>query len=148
MSGLPILYHRQLLFSHHQSLLATLKEEKEPAMALHLITVFLFQRCTSCIIHAPGRLVPNIISFLAKHMNDTEYAKLSEYQRLVMLHLRLTSEAKQDDPDDEGEGTMEHLLPPPSSDELQGDPVQVMDELKRQLDSLKDLVVKPRKENE
>eukprot|EP00731_Ephydatia_muelleri_P035885 Em0174g4a len=142
---------RQLLFSHHQSLLATLKEEKEPAMALHLITVFLFQRCTSCIIHAPGRLVPNIISFLAKHMNDTEYAKLSEYQRLVMLHLRLTSEAKQDDPDDEsqqGEGTMEHLLPPPSSDELQGDPVQVMDELKRQLDSLKDLVVKPRKENE
>lgn len=143
---------RQLLFSHQQSLFATLKEEKEPAMALHLVAVLLFQRYTNCIIHAPGRLVPNIISFLSNHMNDTEYAKLTDFQRLVMLHLRLTSGVKRDDPDDESqqaEVTLEQksdLLPPPSS-EVQGDPTQVMDELKGQLDSLKDLVAKPRTEN-
>lgn len=85
-------------------------------------------------------------------MNDTEYAKLTDFQRLVMLHLRLTSGVKRDDPDDESqqaEVTLEQksdLLPPPSS-EVQGDPTQVMDELKGQLDSLKDLVAKPRTEN-
>ena len=145
------------MFSHQQSLMVTLKEEKEPAMALHLVTVLLFQRYTSCIIHAPGRFVPNIISFLGKHMSDDEYAKLTDYQRLVMLHLKLTSGAKRDDPDDDppqshqGEGAPEEGLdvtPPASSDDPHGSSAHVMDELNRQLDALKELATKPKKENE
>lgn len=145
---------RQLLFSHQQSLLAALKEEKEPAMALHLTSVLLFQRCTNCIIHAPGRLVPSIISFLSKHMSDPEYVILTDFQRLVILHLKLTSGPKGDGPDDEPrqDDNAEEQGPDGvasvGSAEAQGDPNQVMSEMKLKLDSLKDLVVKHRNVSE
>ncbi len=84
-------FHRQVLFTHQQSLKEHLKEEQEPAMALHLVTVLLFQRHTNCIIHIPGKLVPCVLSFLATHMPTEDHSKLVQYQQLVVQQLILAS---------------------------------------------------------
>lgn len=84
---------RQLQFSHMQSLLEHLREELEPAMILHLVVVILFQQHTNCMLHAPGKLVPHITSFLSGRVNTSYYSKLIQYQHLVMLQLKLASKS-------------------------------------------------------
>lgn len=83
-----------MLYSHQQSLLANLQEEQEPAMALHLVVVILFQQHTGSIIHMPGKLVPHIISFLESQMKPEDYVKLVEYQRLVTLQWKSINATK------------------------------------------------------
>ena len=56
-------------------------------MALHLVAVILFQYQTTCVIHAPGRCVPQIISFLQDHVSAEVYDQLSRYQSLVVKSL-------------------------------------------------------------
>lgn len=55
---------RQMLFLHRQALIEQLKESEDPALVLHLTSVLLFQATTQCMVHAPGRCVPQIISIL------------------------------------------------------------------------------------
>lgn len=55
---------RQALFLHRQALIEQLKESEDPALVLHLTSVLLFQATTQCMVHAPGRCVPQIISIL------------------------------------------------------------------------------------
>ena len=64
-----------------------LDRETEPAMALHLVAVILFQQSTSSIVHAPGRCVPQIIAFLQDHVAPEVYEKLAQYQSLVVKQL-------------------------------------------------------------
>lgn len=59
-----MLVHRQALFLHRQALIEQLKESEDPALVLHLTSVLLFQASTQCMLHAPGRCVPQIISIL------------------------------------------------------------------------------------
>ena len=56
-------------------------------MALHLASVILFQHSTSCVIHAPGRCVPQIIAFLKDYVAPEIHAKLTQYQSLVVKQL-------------------------------------------------------------
>lgn len=58
-------------------------EEQDHAMALHLITVLLFQRKTATIVHYPGKFVPTVISFLSNHLPKKEHDKLVECQHLI-----------------------------------------------------------------
>ena len=88
-----LFFFRQLLFSHQQALLENLKEEQDPAMMLHLITVILFQQHTGCIVHIPGKLVSQVLAFLAERLELKDYEKLSECQRLVAQLLRSQSAA-------------------------------------------------------
>lgn len=76
---------RQLVFSHQQSLLKSLKEEVDCAMALHLVLVLLFYQETKCIIHIPGKFIPNMISFLHDHLSLNIYDKLIECQHLISV---------------------------------------------------------------
>lgn len=78
-----LLYYRQLLFSHRQSLKRNLIEEEDYAMALHLIVVLLFQQETGSIVHMPGKFVPTMISFLSPFVPKREHEKLVECQRLI-----------------------------------------------------------------
>eukprot|EP00795_Rhopilema_esculentum_P017681 gene17681-9336_t len=78
---------RQLAFNHRQALLDQLDRETEPAMALHLVVVILFQFQTSCVIHAPGRCVPQIINFLQQYLNPDDFEQLNRYQSLVIKQL-------------------------------------------------------------
>jgi hypothetical protein len=45
---------RQLVFAHRQGLAEQLKEEQDPAMALHLAAVILFQTFTQVKYHRQG----------------------------------------------------------------------------------------------
>lgn len=72
-------------------MLENLKDEKDPAMMLHLITVILFQQHTGCIVHIPGKLVPQVVSFLAEQLDLKDYEKLFECQRLVAQQLQSQS---------------------------------------------------------
>lgn len=55
---------RQALFLHRQALIEQLKETEEPALVLHLASVLLFQASNQCMLHAPGRCVPQVIATL------------------------------------------------------------------------------------
>lgn len=55
---------RQAVFLHRQALTEQLKETEDPALVLHLTSVLLFQASTHCMLHAPGRCVPQIIGTL------------------------------------------------------------------------------------
>lgn len=60
-------------------------------MMLHLIVVILFQQHTGCIVHIPGKLVPQVLSLLAVKLDSKDEEKLFECQRLISLHLRSQS---------------------------------------------------------
>ncbi|XP_033740513.1 E3 UFM1-protein ligase 1-like [Pecten maximus] len=83
---------RQLVFNHRQVLLEQMNEESDPAMALHLAAVLLFQTYTQCLIHAPGKSVPQIIVFLKEHMDTEQHKVLVTLQDLVVKHLKLQGE--------------------------------------------------------
>lgn len=83
-------FYRQLIFSHRQSLLRSLKEEQDPAMALHIILVLLFQQKTNCILHIPGKFIPTLISFLSDHVPSKEHMKLAKCQRLISAKWKLS----------------------------------------------------------
>ncbi|XP_057308369.1 E3 UFM1-protein ligase 1 homolog isoform X1 [Hydractinia symbiolongicarpus] len=78
---------RQLLFNHRQALIEELNRETEPAMALHLACIILFQYHTNTLLHAPGRCVPQIITYLQNNVSVNDFKKLSDYQNLVIQQL-------------------------------------------------------------
>uniref|UniRef100_A0A8C7CUX8 E3 UFM1-protein ligase 1 n=1 Tax=Oncorhynchus kisutch TaxID=8019 RepID=A0A8C7CUX8_ONCKI len=61
---------RQALFLHRQALIEQLKETEDPALILHLTSVLLFQASTHCMLHAPGRCVPQIIGTLVGRVSE------------------------------------------------------------------------------
>lgn len=56
-------------------------------MALHLAVVLLFQHHSGCMIHAPGKCVPQIVTCLADYMSPEDHKKISSYQALVVKQL-------------------------------------------------------------
>ena len=78
---------RQLIVERRYALQEQLRQESEPAMALHLASAVLFQHYTNCMLHAPGRCVPQIISFLKDKLTPEHYDKLNHYVTLVIKRL-------------------------------------------------------------
>lgn len=78
---------RQALFLHRQALTEQLKEAEDPALVLHLTSVLLFQASTQCMLHAPGRCVPQIIGTLTGRISTEQQQLLSAYQSLVVKQL-------------------------------------------------------------
>lgn len=85
------------MFSHQQSLRKSLMEEKDAAMALHIILVLLFQQETGAIIHIPGKFIPTMISFLCQHLPRKEHEKLVRCQHLITAkwRTRLTPDSEE-----------------------------------------------------
>uniref|UniRef100_A0A3Q1GRX2 E3 UFM1-protein ligase 1 n=1 Tax=Acanthochromis polyacanthus TaxID=80966 RepID=A0A3Q1GRX2_9TELE len=92
---------RQALFLHRQALTEQLKETEDPALVLHLTSVLLFQATTHCMLHAPGRCVPQIIGTLTGRIPEQQQL-LSAYQSLVVKQLVSQSQGKKQE-DGEGE---------------------------------------------
>ncbi|XP_033636032.1 E3 UFM1-protein ligase 1-like isoform X2 [Asterias rubens] len=86
---------RQLVFNHRQALREQLQNETDPAMALHLAVVLAFQNSTQCMLHAPGKLIPPLIGFLAEHLAVDHRKLLLRYQGLVQKRLGLTREREE-----------------------------------------------------
>ena len=78
-----ILY-RQLIFNHQKSILENIRTEREPSMALHLVTIFLFQQYTNTLLDVPGRIIPRVIDVLCSHMKRDDHMKLLQYQKLIV----------------------------------------------------------------
>ncbi|KAG8444751.1 hypothetical protein GDO86_009792 [Hymenochirus boettgeri] len=94
---------RQIMFQHRQALLEQLKVTEDPALVLHLTSVLLFQFTCHCMLHAPGRCVPQIIAFLSTKIPQDQHNLLVNYQTLVVK--QLVGQAKQKDDEDTVEDT-------------------------------------------
>nr|CAG4643763.1 EOG090X0267 [Lepidurus arcticus] len=80
-----------------QSLLEQLNEAGDAALTLHVTALLLFHSVTSCVLHASGRFVPQILSFLKPHLPSDVCQVLENYQGLVIQQLvQAKDENKQD----------------------------------------------------
>uniref|UniRef100_A0A8C2SPY0 E3 UFM1-protein ligase 1 n=1 Tax=Coturnix japonica TaxID=93934 RepID=A0A8C2SPY0_COTJA len=121
---------RQVLFQHRQALMEQLKVAEDPALVLHLTSVLLFQFSTHCMLHAPGRSVPQIINFLSGKIPEDQHSLLIKYQGLVVK--QLISQSKNAEQEDDNK-----------TEEEEGDAIRK--ELQEATTSIKDLVLRPRK---
>ncbi|XP_067097720.1 E3 UFM1-protein ligase 1 [Osmerus mordax] len=122
---------RQALFMHRQALVEQLKDSDDPALVLHLASVLLFQGSTSCMLHAPGRCVPQIIGTLTGRIPDEQQRLLSRCQVLVVKQLV---------GQDQGQGGSQGDHPE-EGDEAQA----IQKELVGLVAEVKDLVITPKK---
>ncbi|KAH0622158.1 hypothetical protein JD844_024212 [Phrynosoma platyrhinos] len=137
MAALTIhsVYLRQILFQHRQALIEHLKVTEDPALVLHLASVLLFQFSTHCMLHAPGRCVPQIITFLSTKIPEDQHSLLVKYQGLVVKQL-VNQNKKIGQGDDD--------LVDDSLDTEEGIEA-IRKELQELSGSVKDLVLRPRK---
>ncbi|KAM3931952.1 E3 UFM1-protein ligase 1 isoform 1-T1 [Leptodactylus fuscus] len=127
---------RQVLFQHRQALIEQLKVTEDAALVLHLTSVLLFQFTTHCMLHAPGRCVPQIISFLSTKIPEEQHSLLVNYQSLVVK--QLIGQTKQKDDDDvDTTGDV--------ADESGKSSDSIRKELQELSTAIKDLVLRPRK---
>ncbi|KAM9420364.1 E3 UFM1-protein ligase 1-like isoform 1-T1 [Salvelinus alpinus] len=122
---------RQALFLHRQALIEQLKETEDPALILHLTSVLLFQTSTHCMLHAPGRCVPQIIGTLVGRVSEEQHRLLTGYQGLVVKRLVIQSQGKK-----QGEGEN-----PEEGDEAEA----IRKELVSLTSEVKDLVLSQKK---
>jgi len=87
---------RQLIFNHRQGLIEQLRTEADPAMTLHLAVILLIQATSQCMVHAPGRCVPQIITYLKEHIPVDQYELLIRCQDLLVQQLKLKSASAAD----------------------------------------------------
>uniref|UniRef100_A0A8C0ZFV7 E3 UFM1-protein ligase 1 n=1 Tax=Cyanistes caeruleus TaxID=156563 RepID=A0A8C0ZFV7_CYACU len=78
---------RQVLFQHRQALIEQLKVTEDPALVLHLTSVLLFQFSTHCMLHAPGRSVPQIINFLSGKIPEVVFLSNSRPRKWKYLQI-------------------------------------------------------------
>ncbi|KAJ7341763.1 hypothetical protein JRQ81_006757 [Phrynocephalus forsythii] len=126
---------RQILFQHRQALIEHLKVTDDPALVLHLTSVLLFQFSTHCMLHAPGRCVPQIIAFLSAKIPEDQHSLLVKYQGLVVKQLISQNKKIGQGDDDSVDNNLE------AEDSTGG----IRKELQELAGSVKDLVLRPRK---
>ncbi|XP_048452710.1 E3 UFM1-protein ligase 1 [Rhincodon typus] len=129
---------RQVIFQHRQALLEQVKATEEPALVLHLTSVLLFQLSTHNMLHAPGRCVPQIITFLMTKIPEDQYKLLLKYQGLVVK--QLVGQQKKGGQADDDPGECNSI-----EKESEYDVETVRKELQELTPFVKDLVLKSRK---
>ncbi|XP_076021907.1 E3 UFM1-protein ligase 1 [Genypterus blacodes] len=126
---------RQALFVHRQALMDQLKDTEDSALVLHLTSVLLFQGSTHCMLHAPGRCVPQIIGTLTGRIATEQQQLLSSYQSLVVKQLvSLSQSRKQQQEEDEDKG-----------EEQEEEAREVRSQLLALTPQVKELALSPRK---
>ena len=138
------------MYSHQQSLLASLKDEDDPAMALHLTSVLLFQQHTGCSIHVPGKLVPIVINFLESQMSTEHYSIITQFQKLVTLQWKASAKSRPSRHEDQGAegssaGETAHADSTVDDASSQLSAEDINEQLRILIGQLKGLVIKPQK---
>ncbi|XP_071497696.1 E3 UFM1-protein ligase 1-like [Diadema antillarum] len=128
---------RQAVFHHRQALCEQLRNESDPAMALHLTVTVAFQNSSQCMLHAPGRCVPQLISHLEQHLGPDQHALLVQYQELVQHLMAASREQDRQRGSREGEGESNA----PSSDGDHGDVASLKKQLEELLNKVKDIAL-------
>ena len=158
---------RHLLFAHRQSLLGKVEHEEDPAMALHLVAVLLFQQHTGCMLHAPGRMVPAIVAILEKYLSEEEQTTLLSFQQLIIKYITavrnneetksssntLNSEPQKsntdskDDISDTKDQEEENVASAATgAEQMDNDPTTLLSKLNNNLPLVKAIVLKPKKD--
>jgi len=75
---------RPQLQGHHQALLEQLTSSEDPALVLHLTTLILFQVVSQTMLHASGRFVSHILTYLQSHVTAEIFNALQQYHDLVL----------------------------------------------------------------
>lgn len=78
---------RTLILCHKHELLEQLSNATDPALILHLTSLVIFTIATGNILHASGRHVSAILSFLQTHISPEQSKVLMEYHDLVLKML-------------------------------------------------------------
>nr|XP_002122241.1 E3 UFM1-protein ligase 1 [Ciona intestinalis] len=78
---------RQVMHGHKMSLLKQLENESNGAMALHLAVTIVFQSVTGCMIHTPGKCVPEVLGKIQPLVDKDVHRTLNRYQDLVMKEM-------------------------------------------------------------
>ncbi|KAM4633692.1 E3 UFM1-protein ligase 1 [Polymixia lowei] len=127
---------RQALFLHRQALTEQLKDTEDPALVLHLTSVLLFQANIHCMLHAPGRCVPQVIGTLMGRIPTEQHQLLSHYQGLVVKQLVSQSQGKR---------LKQERSDEVRSEEQEGEDEATRKELLSLMAEVKDLVLSQRK---
>ncbi|XP_060525189.1 E3 UFM1-protein ligase 1 homolog [Cylas formicarius] len=85
---------RSIMLSYKQQLLEKLNNCEDLAMVLHLATLIIFTSATQCMLHASGKHVPSLLTFLKQYVNEEQMAELLLYHDFVTLMLGNGSEAE------------------------------------------------------
>ncbi|KAI5646041.1 e3 UFM1-protein ligase 1 domain-containing protein [Phthorimaea operculella] len=97
---------RLLIQNHREKLISELEGCDDPALSLHLAVLAIFTILTQNMLHASGRQVPVIISYLKGQLKDEDFDQLQKYHELVSKFLTASDEDKP-----EIEETLKNELP-------------------------------------
>ena len=138
-------------------------------MALHLVVVLLFQQHTGCMLHAPGRMVPSIVTILEKYLPEEEQKILLSFQQLIIKYITavrnaeettksssetLNSEPQKSNTESDADGTADKEEGKDENTEESGDKAEEMDKdpatllskLNNDLPLVKTMVLKPKRD--
>lgn len=73
-----------ILSENQQSLIVQMSECQDPILSLHMSVLLLFQLTHNRMLHASGKFVPQLLSFLQKDLDGKLYAILKSSQDLVL----------------------------------------------------------------
>lgn len=86
-----------LLSEHQQSLLLQLNECSDSILSLHILVLLVFQMVQHQMLHASGKFVPQILSFLQKETNEQLYSAMKTSQDLVLQYVSLKDETAKEE---------------------------------------------------
>lgn len=70
---------RTIILNHKYQLLEEMNKCEDLALTLHLATLVIFTTATQCMLHASGRHVAGILTFLKNYINEEQAAELTSY---------------------------------------------------------------------
>ncbi|XP_072932763.1 E3 UFM1-protein ligase 1 homolog [Epargyreus clarus] len=83
-----------LILNHREKLISELELCDDPALVLHLAVLAIFTILNQNMLHASGRLVPTIITYLKTQLKDEDFVNLQQYHELVAKYLMSSEEEK------------------------------------------------------
>ncbi|RZC36650.1 E3 UFM1-protein ligase 1 -like [Asbolus verrucosus] len=85
---------RTIVLNHKHVLLEQLNKCEDLALILHLATLVIFTTATQCMLHASGRHIAAILSFLKQYLSAEQASELTSYHDFVTLMLSGGTEAE------------------------------------------------------
>lgn len=83
-----------LVQNHREKLISELETCEDPALSLHMAVLAIFTIVTQNMLHASGRQVPIIISYLKTQLKEDDYERLQLWHELVSKYLTSAEEEK------------------------------------------------------
>ncbi|XP_044761553.1 E3 UFM1-protein ligase 1 homolog [Coccinella septempunctata] len=83
---------RVIVLNHKQKLLEQLNKCDDPALVLHLAVLVIFTTATQCMLHASGRHLQQILTYLKQYLTPEQIGEMTTYHDYVTLMLSGGSE--------------------------------------------------------